>query len=337
MRQATEQWRKYVERPIPCRPKLRSDELFSSWIIRIALQFGMKPQSFCQMMWPSRPFWNRALDRSASSTILDSLAAITGTPLSLVEGSLLRSLEGVLFPKLVRSGNTPWILPLAIYHRMNLRSGLAFCPACLAEGEAYFRREWRLSLFTICLRHQCALLDRCPNCSSPIQPHRVGMGDRSGYTSQELHSCVRCQYDLRRTAVEEQNVDLAIHQSNFAKMLAQPNKNSPSTLDQFCVLAHLLLLLTSRRPHLSGLRKVVASERDSPRISSWESADSIRLHFDTMDLHDRRVFLGAACWLQEDWPIRFLYSVRRGNARPSDLMRDFRDAPMWYQEVCQSS
>ena len=320
----------YGSPPVPCRPKPLPDELFSSWVLRLALHSGMKPQSFCQMMWPGRPFWNRSLDRSADPAVLESLSLLTATPLSLLRETLLSDYEGVLFRKLVRNGNTPWILPLAIYHRVHLRSGLAFCPLCLADGEAYFRRVWRLSLITVCVQHRCVLLDACSSCSAAIQPHRVDMGNRSPYTNKPLYLCTRCDSDLRETTHGPASGQQMSNQGHILSMLRPCSGQCEAALQYFSVLGHTLRLLATRAERAVPLRELVAGESHSPEILNWR--DEVNwLKFDGMGISDRRNFLGAASWLLDEWPERFLRICRTAHLRPSDVMRDFLDTPPWYR------
>jgi hypothetical protein len=330
VKSAQELSQNYLHHPLPVRPKLMPDELFSSWVLRIARSAGMKPQSFCQMMWPGRTFWNRSLDRSASPLLVSSLAMITGTSSSAVEESLLSSLEGVLFPRMVRNGNTRWVLPLAIYHRTHLRSGLSFCPLCMREGEPYFRKAWRLSLFTSCQLHQCELLDRCRHCKYPMQPHRVEMGNRSAYSTRPLYFCSNCDSDLRVVRLKPVNKSLALYEANFMYALKRPNAGA---LDSFSLLAHVLLLLTSQRPRMQPFRRTVANENRCPLIARWKRDENSTIYFDGMSVSDRRLFLGTACWLLEDWPGKFVDIARRSNLRNSDLTRDYENAPAWYLQA----
>ena len=329
------QWRAYLSRPIPCRPKPLDDELFSSWVLRLALHSGMKPQSFCQMMWPGKPFWNRSLDRSADSIVMTSLSTLTATPMDMLQNTLLTSFEGTLFPKLVRNGNTRWILPLAIYHRKHLRSGLSFCPRCLEEREPYFRRSWRLSLFTVCEQHRCVLYDECSFCRTPVQPHRIEMGNRMPYTNKGLYLCTSCGGDLRTIRAESAMPKQLSNQLRLRARLQPHDSEKASSLEHFAVLAQILRLLASRSKRISPLRKIVADGSASPDVLMW--TDEVKwLTFDGMGVRDRRNFLGAACWMMEEWPERFLTVCRLANLRPSDLMRDFDPIPDWYRSAACS-
>lgn len=55
---------------------------------------------------------------------------------------------------------------LRLYHLTRLPPllGSSYCPACLAEPDGYWRREWSTPLVTVCLRHHHLLLTCCPTC-----------------------------------------------------------------------------------------------------------------------------------------------------------------------------
>lgn len=313
---------------IACRPKPYVDELLSSWLLRTALRNGMKPQSFCKLLWPEKTFWNRSIDRHLSLETLEKLSFATATPVESLSQLSLASFEGVLFPELVRNGNTPWVLPLGIFHRKFRRSGLVFCPHCLSETEPYFRQRWRLSFATVCLTHGTPLQESCPNCNAPIQPHRVEVGSRNPYTDRPLYVCSTCSFDLRASSAAcfEVSTQWTCEHESYA-YLKHGNERDEIGAEHFGLLRHLLSMLASRRSRLGPLRATVAQELGAPLLMSWKQKDPIAISFDAMQLADRRIFLGAAYWLMKTWPDRFLCIARRANLRTSDLTRDFPHMP----------
>jgi hypothetical protein len=319
-----------------CRPKPLADELLSSWLLRTALHNGMKPQSFCKMLWPDRTFWNRSIDRYASAEVTMELAAVTGTSLSSINQLSLSVFEGILFPAIVRNGNTPWILPLGIFHRKFLRTGLVYCPLCLGEGEPYFRRRWRFSFATVCLHHGTLLQEECTACHAPIQPHRLGMGNRNPYTSRPIYLCSCCLSDLRLARFDD---DADTTQCKFehasSSLLLDPREQSlAKAAEHFAILRHILGVLGSRRIRLLPFRAAVACELTQPLLASWSHQGGISLTFDAMPIIQRRISLAAAYWLLEDWPERFLGLARKSNLRVSDLTRDFPCMPWSYGAAC---
>lgn len=149
-------------------------ELLTSYLARQAISHGVSPHTLVQLASPGTAVWNRDVDVSASSGLIDDLAVASGQPREVLEELTLGRWEEVTRrqPELLQ-GTYHWIGSIGVYHRRRLRSGLAFCPACLAEGGG-FLRQWRLSFWTVCPIHQTLVLDRCPRCGAPAQPQRQG-------------------------------------------------------------------------------------------------------------------------------------------------------------------
>lgn len=128
-----------------------------------------------QLVSPGTAVWNRDIDVSASSQLIDSLAIASGQSPEVVAELTLSRWEQVTRrePGPPVHGVYHWIGSIGVYHRRRLRPGLSFCPACLAEGGG-FLRQWRLSFWTVCPIHRTLMLDGCPHCGAPVQPHRQG-------------------------------------------------------------------------------------------------------------------------------------------------------------------
>jgi len=63
----------------------------------------------------------------------------------------------------------------------------------LAEDSTpYLRRHWRFAWHTGCRLHGVQLIDECPACKAPIEPHRLSVED------QHLAQCSRCHDDFRK-------------------------------------------------------------------------------------------------------------------------------------------
>lgn len=61
----------------------------------------------------------------------------------------------------------------------------AFCPKCLEE-KLYWRKNWLLRPYTVCLEHHVLLYDNCPNCLKELSIGRS-----------KIHICNYCRFDLR--------------------------------------------------------------------------------------------------------------------------------------------
>ena len=173
----------------PYHPKPLPDEIFSSWLIRIAAGNapGSKLHAFCTAYWPQTPIWFRDIDRCISDDILTNVADWTGTSFERAKLTSLKSYEGYVFEKLNVGGHSKWVCPLGIYHSTRRLYGQRWCPSCFIDDEApYFRKHWRMSFTSSCSKHGILLADRCHHCASPCYPHKGS-----------FIRCHKCGADLR--------------------------------------------------------------------------------------------------------------------------------------------
>lgn len=156
----------------PIHPKPLSDELLSSWMIRIARAYGLTPASFwnCQ----AGPVHFRRVDYHVQDGLLKLISVATATRLERVVATTLRALPGF---GIARHGGKEEVI--------------RFCPACLDE-DPYFRRRWRLEFFMLCDVHEFALHNHCPICRGLVRLEQVPLGADS------IAVCHSCGFDLRR-------------------------------------------------------------------------------------------------------------------------------------------
>lgn len=181
--------------------KLRpmEDELLSSWLVRLALLHRTMPMTFTNLYMPQtrNKLWSADIDLQADTGLLSMLSAKCGMPVELLERMTLRGYEGYLFERAFpKNGGTQFVLPLRMRGRHSSYFGLRFCPLCLREDDKpVFRRKWRLSFSTACLRHACFLLDRCPACQSSLTIYRRP-------SPENFPCCDKCGSQLREAEVE---------------------------------------------------------------------------------------------------------------------------------------
>lgn len=188
-----------VVHPWPVTPHPREDELFSSWAIRAAHANGQKLSTLLHFSAPNRKNIDRNLDNSIKETELGCFASFMRIPTSTALSTSLDSLEGLLFEKSTPKANRKLgVLNTGTSKTEYARFHLQFCPICLSEGEPYFRRLWRISHFTVCTNHGVKLLDRCPHCSSSLQPIRLKSRHRYSEMETNLAQCYQCGNDLSK-------------------------------------------------------------------------------------------------------------------------------------------
>ena len=246
---------------------LQPDELMSSWLVRLAHRQGCDVLSLTGNLWPGWRCWTQDLDRGMSDEHIRPLSVTTGLSAQACRAATLGSIiERVADISSRTRTRWPWTTTLGSRNTRR-RGGLQFCPGCLVDDAVpHYRLHWRLVWHTACDRHGCALLDRCPGCQAPLEPHRVDI--RTG----SFTSCARCGLDLRAAPTEavdpatlafQAAADRAV-QDGLAKAFGHP---IPAP-DWFALSAFLTTFLR-RSSYESGgpLRRVLdVLEIDSPSL-----------------------------------------------------------------------
>jgi hypothetical protein len=157
----------------PYRPKREPDELFSSWLWRIARGLGAPPKRFTrEVVGPDLT----DIDSDVSDTAIERLAFLSGqTREHLLRGTMRPDvtpdpgdLRGRVQQRLLRHGDL--VLNRSRRGRRRGIPVIQYCPVCLLRDRAYLRRGWRFSLEVACFDDGCFLLDACWRCGALLDP-----------------------------------------------------------------------------------------------------------------------------------------------------------------------
>ncbi|MGE4534547.1 TniQ family protein [Halomonas sp.] len=228
---------------------LLADESLSSWLVRAALRQGCDPLALTGAIWPGWRVWTRDVDRDIPLARLSPLVKASGIPAAKFQQAALRgACERINGHPLSDNRTWPWLLALGTRNRVR-HSGQQCCQLCLAQDATpYFRREWRFAWHVGCPLHGVTLIDDCPVCQAPIEPHRLVAED--GHLSQ----CSRCRFDWRHTACTPISQDTLRFQQIADEVLqANPvilGKKGVTASDWFAATAFLLGVIrrASHRP-----------------------------------------------------------------------------------------
>lgn len=173
-------------------PNPLSDELLSSWLVRMAFEHHRLLPTFMHyhIGYDIEHFSSLDLDFKYDESLFDKLSSKTRFSLETIKTMSLRSQEGQLF--ICDNCLDP---PKQIRRQINKQShyGQMFCPKCLAEDTIpYWRKQWRYHFYNICPKHKIFLADRCGNCYRRIQIVKMN-------SMKELVYCPNCKRDLRLT------------------------------------------------------------------------------------------------------------------------------------------
>ncbi len=182
----------------PAFVRLKEDELFSSWLIRIAHNHRMEYRSFYRIAMQQILFAGKDIDLQVPDIILKNLSISTCTKISRIKESLLS-----------RTNEKFWVIPYSYFDNIAQRRGIMFCPYCLtADGDSpYFRKSWRSAGTFYCYSHDCFLLDRCPKCKTPVIPGKIKLNKQEKHVGISIAQCYNCSYSLKK-AKSKNKIDL---------------------------------------------------------------------------------------------------------------------------------
>ncbi len=151
---------------LPMATKPHEDELFSSWVSRLADRHGFSPITFSHILLKRqfRPHM-AAFDSSPPDWFIEAVAPQVGVSVARLRRTGLATPRGI---------GDSWMLGFGRVPGTEQAGWLQFCPTCLHEDKTpYFRRRWRLVAVSCCIRHARVLVDRCPICGQQIDMNRA--------------------------------------------------------------------------------------------------------------------------------------------------------------------
>lgn len=318
----------------PIRYKPHSDELLSSWLVRLARGHGLHVQTFCNLIFGNQlQVWNRDIDRLGPDWIVDVLSEHTGTPLEVARGTTLRTFEGWLYPAFRASGTLQWITTLQMFHRTRQGFGMQYCPRCLHEDEdPFFRRAWRVAFITTCPKHKCMLRDRCIECGAGVAFHRGDMGRPDGQHRESIADCYACGASLGRRSVDaiETYDQEAMDWLSVLSLSVMNGHHNPRVAGTIDVMRQMAVLLTSRFSTVK-LHAHVCDALVVPELSLARG----HISFETRTLTERHHLVQLIAWLMMDLESRLTTAWREKAIRYNHMLKDFEWAPEFYLKIVE--
>lgn len=317
----------------PAHPKPLPDEILSSWIVRVAEANGIKLQRMCWDLFGNGVSpWNRDVDRSAPKWLLKAICNHTGTSYWEAYRTTLTTYRTLLYSARRVSGQLRWILPIRTYGMTREGFGQQFCPQCLAsDPRPYFRKSWRVALFTFCPEHQVMLHDACPACGLPVAFHRRDFGvelEEAG----SICSCYACGFDFRAAPrVDALFPTPAIRQlfhEMLQRLLNPAERSTRFDLGYFDVL-HQLCRIMGIRQNGGRLMQFVSEQIGVEPVA----IEPGRVAIEQRRVDDRHRLLLCAIWLMAEPFERVRAAWEAKAVLYNHLLKDMDQVPKWYRQL----
>lgn len=179
-------------------PPPGEDELFSSWINRVARSNRLRLPTLLLALGHG-PALKRDLDLSTSDEALRALAAVTRQPVERILDTTLRPMLARLHGEVGIERPLAFLVTLGRIRGVAQERGHPVCLDCLAE-HGQLRRTWRLTTTVLCERHGVGLTDVCPLCAQPISLLRPQMAQatrKHAPLTAAASLCPKCKARMR--------------------------------------------------------------------------------------------------------------------------------------------
>lgn len=312
------------------------DELFSSWLFRIALANGQAPRIFARLTYGSPQYWNMDLDVNRIKDFHDSFSNKTYLTSAQLEKLMMHNLLERLSAGKTDKTHLRWLIPLNNRLRnVNQVSGIPFCPLCLEEN-GYFKQSWRLATTTICLQHMIPLKEFCQRCHKPVFLKSIHQIFKNNLCPEAILFCTNCGFDLRRSFKHKAKSHSIQHNFNNTKIITEGFLNrgdlkisySHLYFEAVSVLCCILLFRKGGRKLYRHL-----TQRLGLNYQRWDLVNKKMSKIESCPLNTRDIALYMIDYMLQNFPHRFLDTIDGSKMMQSYLhmARDYQ--PYWYYEI----
>lgn len=309
----------------------QDDELLSSWLVRTAYEHLTDPATFVNLYLPEyrNNFWNRDIDVMADDEMLIALSRKSRIDRDRLYQMTLRSYEGFLAEKILTNTRNLFIQPLVSRGRVKKKAGLRYCPLCLKGDKApFFRKKWRLSFSTACIRHECFLLDRCPQCGTPLSIYRR-------HEDFAMPNCYRCGFRFREAKVE--TIDKESYGLSAIKCLYEVLDSGIFQIDgdryTYSFLYFGVLKQFVKITYYWGKRRGFLDHEVMNEQIEYLPGRQKQSLIESIPLKEQYLLFSGIVRLFENYPSQAIAFCRENGLRRSDLIKDIPYLPWFFYEA----
>lgn len=319
----------------PAHPHPLPDELLSSWIVRVAAANGVRLQPLCWMLFGNAQSpWNRDIDRNAPPWLIKAFSQRIGISYWDIFHTTLVTYRTRLYPRRQAVGQLRWILPIKSQGMQRTAFGQQFCPECLAtDAIPYFRKQWRVALYTYCPIHHVEMHDACPACGKPVAIFRGDFG-RELKDARPIHVCHACGCDFREAKRIPAFLPNRESQAYYDRVLLSLNKpvDEVDPFDfGFYAVMHQFGRILGMRQNKGRLEGHITEQLGIATMPIPLG----RISIEQLRLAERHHRLLCVLWLMTDLPPRLQAAWQAKAVRYNLMLRDFDDPPGWFRPLLE--
>jgi len=301
-------------------PKPLPNELFSSWFVRMAYAHKTHPRTFehLYLNLPQDLFSKNidvALDKETINIILKKCVHEVD-----IRSLTLQTYNTYLQEKIIPNGLNKFITPLR------------YCPACLREDKIpYFRKEWKITFFTICQQHRCFLYDACPQCNTRLNISQMYHNVRP-YTF-----CNKCGFDLTKAKIQHVHYKYQ-HSLQYTKILFEILEKGYVQLGStpiysfyfFDVMAQLSKIILKH-----GKLQFIEEFISIRTLRSWKNLKlkNIAPAYTQIGIKDQFVLFGSIVAIFLNYPYNIRDYIATNQLTHWQTTRDMAYLPFWFETL----
>jgi Zn ribbon nucleic-acid-binding protein len=300
------------------------DEVFSSWFVRTAYAHHFHPQSFFNIHFglENRDLLKRDIDCFFDDNMLTVINNKCNNKINSYFMTL-KNYSGYLQEKVIISASNRFI------------SHQQYCPECLKEDNIpYFRKYWKFTFNTICIKHKCFLHNTCPKCNSIINITKMHKNKFS------FVLCNKCGFNLTKT--QTTIVDSSYQYGTIAnKKLNHILNNGYVKFNHYIIYSFVFFDVIIQLTKIILLRKNFKYINHHPlftllqRIVSikFNDAKSIYLQLTTKE---NFALFGLIIFLFENYPFNLKNFIKSNSLSHWDMVKHIKYLSYWYDNLINS-
>jgi len=305
-------WPLYVP-PLP-------DELFSSWIFRLANNHRISPESLINEYLDEKLLIKiNNIDIQPEFNIIEVITKNTPLKEEEVKELFLTHYK----PNVIENNTSNEIINslyfLKVNDPKNKKNGIVFCPNCLSKGIPYFRRKWLLTSSIVCCECNSYLMDYCPNCFKHFSYCQTAK--KSELVNNPITTC-KCGYDISKFSFPLSPSQLEI---DYQKYIDFTIDNGFNNHTQYSFTYLNTLMFTA-----SMIKKIIKSPKYKKKLNKIypDLIIDIEVPTNKWTLSDRQYLLPIAFYLLENFPNR----IKEVFPKKYNLKKEFGQLPYWFEK-----